>query len=68
MPVHCGDCGELTFIEDNHRVCPYCHTRTKLKLTAQPRRTQYGQGINRCYECSIPIPTGQTHCPQHEDD
>jgi len=26
------------------------------------------RGINRCLECSIPIPKDKTFCARHEDD
>jgi hypothetical protein len=67
MPVHCGDCGTLTLIEEGFRVCTYCRTRTQLqKKTARPRRSF--DAIARCYECSVPIASDKTYCPRHEDD
>ena len=66
MAVRCGDCGEVTLVEGDFRVCPICRTRTRLAPERRVgRRTQF-KGVNRCYECSVVIPHGKSHCSRCE--
>jgi len=70
--IYCG-CGAETALLHGKRWCTNQNCLAskegapqaeKKPLTLTPRV----RGIERCFECSIPIPNGRVFCARHEDD